>query len=115
MLEIIHCLRNSKIVKEFSIQTFETFEKGFFIKIKAILINDTELFNREYIDSVERNYSYHWQDKMGNLIVRWDNAYHHRGLSTFPHHVHINNEVLPTDKILCSEILEEIERKILKA
>lgn len=33
-------------------------------------------------------YSFHWQDKTGKLLKRWDNAAHHPELSTSPHHVH---------------------------
>lgn len=114
MLQIIHCLRSSKVVREFVIQTFEVFDRGFFLKVKVILANNTELFIREYVDSEERNYYYHWKDSLGNLIMRWDNAFHHKHLSTHPHHVHVNNQVLPSCKITCNEILEEIEKSILE-
>jgi len=33
-------------------------------------------------------YSFHLQDKRGNLLKRWDNAEHHPEISTSPHHVH---------------------------
>ena len=33
-------------------------------------------------------YSFHWQDAAGQLLKRWDNAAHHREISTHPHHVH---------------------------
>lgn len=112
MLEIIRCLKDSEIVSEFQIQIFELFEKGFLIKIKALLKDSTELYIREYVDTQERNYSYHWQDASGNLIIRWDNAFHHKNLPTFPYHVHMGEEVLPTDQTQCSEILKEIEKRI---
>ncbi|WP_457613933.1 toxin-antitoxin system TumE family protein [Methanocaldococcus sp.] len=36
-------------------------------------------------------YSFHWQDKNGDLIVRWDNAPHYRNIKTFPHYKHTKN------------------------
>ncbi|MEA3359588.1 MAG: DUF6516 family protein [Thermodesulfobacteriota bacterium] len=41
--------------------------------------------------------SFHWQDRVDNLIKRWDNAPHFPDLKGFPHHVHIgkNDTVAP--------------------
>jgi len=33
-------------------------------------------------------YSFHWQDRTGRLIRRWDNAPHFQGLPNAPHHIH---------------------------
>ncbi len=107
-MEIIKCLEQSNIVKDFEVLTFETFEYGFYLKIKASLINNTELFIREFSDINERDYSYHWQDKNKNLIMRWDNAKHYIHLKTYPHHLHSENNILPNTKISCDEILKEI-------
>ncbi len=73
-MEIIKCVEKSEIIKEYDILVFEIFEGGFYIKIRAALIDDTELYIREYSDVDERNYSYHWQDLNGRLLMRWDNA-----------------------------------------
>lgn len=31
-------------------------------------------------------YSFHWQDRNGSLVRRWDNAPHHSELDSFPYH-----------------------------
>jgi len=111
-LEIIKSLEKSYIIKKYDVLVFEMFEGGFYIKIKAWLINDSELYIREYSDPDERNYSYHWQDLNGQLFMRWDNAGHHRQIETYPHHLHHNNEILPSYHISCKEILKDIEDKI---
>jgi hypothetical protein len=51
-----------------------------------------ELFKvvREQIE-VEK-YSFHWQDAVGNLLKRWDNATHHPEVVTNPHHIHDGSE-----------------------
>ncbi|QTA89677.1 toxin-antitoxin system TumE family protein [Desulfonema magnum] len=53
----------------------------------------TLLFVRDYLFSEgSRKYSFHWQDVHGNCILRWDNAPHHQGVSTFPYHRHFGKE-----------------------
>jgi hypothetical protein len=62
-----------------------------------------ELF--EYLDEKEgklstKKYSYHWQDKEGKLIQRWDNAPHHRELEHFPHHIHFTeSQIIPNSTV----------------
>ena len=38
-------------------------------------------------------YSFHWQRVNGSLIRRWDNAPHHPEIASFPHHVHVDDEL----------------------
>jgi len=111
-VEIIKCIEKSGIIKKYDILAFEIFKGGFFIKIRALLNDDSELYIREYSDVVERNYSYHWQDSDRQLLMRWDNAGHHRHIETYPHHVHNSNDILPSYHISCKEILKDIEEKI---
>lgn len=33
-------------------------------------------------------YRFHWQNKSGELIKRWDNAPHHPEINSFPDHLH---------------------------
>ncbi|QTA93297.1 toxin-antitoxin system TumE family protein [Desulfonema magnum] len=37
-------------------------------------------------------YSFHWQNRDGSLVKRWDNVPHHPELDNFPYHVHIDDE-----------------------
>jgi hypothetical protein len=47
---------------------------------------------KEYrFKDLSRKYAYHWEDKAGNLIMRWDNAEHWKNLPTFPHHKHLSS------------------------
>jgi hypothetical protein len=112
-LEIIKYLEKSDVVREYDVLSFEIFDGGFYIKIRALLIDDSELFVREYSDVKERNYSYHWQDRGGRFLMRWDNARHYKNIETFPHHVHHSDRILPSYHISCNEILKEIEDKIM--
>ncbi len=52
-------------------------------------------------------YSFHWQDESGLLRKRWDNAPHHRKISTFPHHLHDGSEecVTPCGPMTAERVL----------
>lgn len=59
-------------------------------------------------------YSFHWQRNDGTLICRWDNAPHHRDVTTFPHHLHEGapgwaQAHAPVDAFV---VLGEIERRL---
>jgi hypothetical protein len=111
-MEIIKSLKNSPIISQFEIIDFKTFKTGFYIKIKAIVIDKSELFIREYSDDMERNYSFHWQDTEGNLKYRWDNSPHHKEINTYPNHKHIKNKIEPSGEITIDDILPVIKKII---
>ena len=113
-MQILKCLNQSKIIKNFNITDFKLFKEGFYIKIKAELINGELLFIREFVDDKERNYSYHLQNRNGELIARWDNAPHHPDLYTFPHHKHLKENIFENTNIDCYSILQEIEKILIK-
>ena len=52
-------------------------------------------------------YSFHWQSADGELRKRWDNAAHHPGVPTHPHHVHdgAKARVRPHEPISAEEVL----------
>ncbi|MCA1917027.1 DUF6516 family protein [Methanospirillum hungatei] len=43
--------------------------------------------------------------------MRWDNAPHHKNISTFPHHLHEKDGVKPSSEPSFPEILHKIGRK----
>ena len=60
-------------------------------------------------------YSFHWQNSDGQLRKRWDNAAHHREISTYPNHVHDKTEenVLPHQPINTEQLLAIVTREII--
>lgn len=62
--------------------------------------------NGQNIDSISR---------MGKsiFIFRYDNATHHKEISTFPHHKHVGIEVKPSREMGLAEVVSEIESTIL--
>lgn len=61
-------------------------------------------------------YSFHWQDKTGKLLKRWDNAAHHRELSTSPHYVHDGKEenARPHGPVSAEEVLTLVTAEALE-
>lgn len=63
-------------------------------------------------------YRFHWQNREGQLIKRWDNARHHPGIDTFPYHLHDGSEdnVISHNEIsgfeVLSKIIDEVSRKL---
>ncbi|MEA2053564.1 MAG: DUF6516 family protein [Candidatus Thermoplasmatota archaeon] len=86
MLKTLESLEKSEIVKHYEILDFKQGKNFYFIKIKAIFVDKSELHIREFISEEEYLYSYHWQDNNGIMRIRWDNSLHHKHLKSFPHH-----------------------------
>ena len=60
-------------------------------------------------------YTYHYQDRRGNLIFRYDMAPHHQEISTFPHHKHIHsNRVIDSPVPTLAQVLDEIDDTIVR-
>jgi hypothetical protein len=60
----------------------------------------------------KRKYSYQWMDSNFELKIRWDNAFHHRHIATFPHHKHIEDEnrIVESEELNLDKILNFIEK-----
>lgn len=55
-------------------------------------------------------YSYHYQERDGGLIFRYDMAPHHREIESFPHHKHIGSDkVTKAFAPTLAKILDEID------
>ena len=75
------------------------------------ILEITEIF---VFDISKRKYSFQWMAENYELKIRWDNAPHHRQISTFPHHKHIKHEenIQESEEHTIEEILELIKSKI---
>lgn len=100
-----------ELIKSFEILDFKSGEHFYFIKVKAILEDDSELYIKEYNSFDSYLYSYHWQDADGSLRIRWDNAPHHRELRTFPDHKHAP-ELEESKEVSLADVMKEIKEKL---
>jgi len=80
------------IVADYTVTEFRRYGAAMSFVAKVSFIDGSVLFIKDYlfIDG-KRKYSYHWQDKTGSLLSRWDNAPHHSDVISFPHHRHLDN------------------------
>ena len=109
MLKTLQLLKTNRSIKTYAILDFKQGETFYYIKVKAVLVNKSTLYIREYISDNEYIYSYHWQGKNGKLICRWDNAPHYTQLKTFPHHKHVPEKVEESPETTLEDILKKIK------
>ncbi|PIP06844.1 MAG: hypothetical protein CO012_00065 [Syntrophobacterales bacterium CG_4_8_14_3_um_filter_49_14] len=106
----------SDVISSYKISRFEHFGQIFRFRAELILTDNTILYVRETVLSMSiRKYSYHWQDRRGKLIMRWDNA-PDWDVKTFPHHVHVGKEdaVEPSFDRTLDKVLSIVRRQLLK-
>ncbi len=78
------------------------FDQGHLLEInEAVVVEDNSL--------VSLDYRYHCQDKNNRLIFRYDSTPHFPDLSSFPHHKHLPDTVIPSDKPDIDKIIKEAE------
>jgi hypothetical protein len=54
------------------------------------------------------DYRYHYQNAGNQLIFRYDNTPHFPNLPSFPHHKHLPNKVIASEKPDLLQILQEV-------
>ncbi len=93
----------------------ETQDKKGLLRYRASLDDGSlleifEFFEMKHDGVHVSKYSFHWQDRDGNLLKRWDNASHHPEITTHPHHIHIGAEdaVFPHAPATCDDIITHI-------
>lgn len=66
MLKTLEPLQD-KVINSYEILDFKSGESFYFLKVKAVLIYDSELHIKEYFSIESYLYPYHWQDKNGPM------------------------------------------------
>jgi len=115
MLDIVEALRRSPAVKQLQVIDLIDEATSKYLKCRAELADGSTLHVTESSIAGKNKYSYHWQDTQNQLLVRWDNAPHHRHLSTFPHHRHEGGTVHESPRVVIDEVLAEIETRFKAA
>ena len=111
-MEILQWLHDISIVTNFKVLKYYNWENGFYYKVRIQIKDNTSLHAKEYKDINERSYSFHWQNENNRLIIRWDNAPHHRYIKTFPHHKHLPDKIEESVPMTLDEALQTIEELI---
>lgn len=79
---------------------------------KAHLRDDSTIFVRERVGPNKIRYSYHWQNKKAQMILRFDNSSHYPKLETYPHHQHEDEKVKSLNDPSLDNFLVQVLRKI---
>ena len=103
----------SSIIKSYT-KTEKVYSNNIgFISGKIIFTDDFMLSFMELKNTTKNHknkYNYHFMDNLNNLIFRYDNAEYHRDISTFPHHKHIPQTILPASEPELINVLIEIHK-----
>ena len=80
------------------------------------LLEFVEILTTRDLVLIKTDYAYHYQSKTGQLIFRYDNAPHHPGVNTHPHHKHsvhpsTHKEFIgPASPPHLADVLQEVDR-----
>ena len=92
IVEILDTYAKANLIADSDVYTDFRTEKIGLVKGGITFINNSKLFFSEYLDvryKIEKfSYSYHYQDKDGHLLFRYDNAKHKPDLG-FEAHKHL--------------------------
>ncbi len=99
------------LIKSFEILDFKSGESFYFLRVKVVLVDDSQLYIKEYRSLDSFLYSYHWQDQNGSMRIRWDNAPHHDDLRTFPHHKH-TPQLEESMEMNLEDVMKEIKERL---
>lgn len=73
-----------------------------FIQGHIAFVDGSRLEFSEQLPTTRQRFRIHYMDAQSQLIIRWDSAPHHKGLTTFPFHKHTPSQVLRnTVRLLC--------------
>jgi len=109
----INTLRNSKLVRRIVQAQVDSTGYAYVLKVRAELVNGWSLQYWEHGSDKVRRYSFHIL--LGrSTVVRWDNAPHHPGVRSFPHHKHVGRTIEASSDMTVMLVLAELQAMIEK-
>jgi hypothetical protein len=79
------------------------FKEGCLLELNEAIIVETDTIIHLY-------YRYHFQDNKNNLVFRYDNAPHFPGLTNFPHHKHLLDDIIDIPKPTIFKVVKEADK-----
>lgn len=105
---------SSNIQKQFGPEDETVYLKGNLLFIDFSVIEIALFANKVQNKISIDKYRFHYMNKDGKLVFRYDNAPHHHEIPTFPHHKHTSNKVIQSLMPSIKDILNEITAIIIK-
>ena len=75
---------------------------GHLLEISEAIITDNS--HLDFLD-----YRFHFQDESNRMVFRYDSTPHFPNLQSFPHHKHLPNAVIKSDKPSVDQVLMEAQ------
>ena len=114
--EVEFRLKIAKIIIDKSIDLREFSATEGMLRGKLLFVDGSMLEFMEYLQEENRlKYRFHLMDKEGNMILRYDNAPHHKDVLSFPHHKHLPSNIAESVDKGIMDVLDEIEILISNA
>jgi hypothetical protein len=109
-------LEDTKIIADKYIDLREFSATEGMLSGRLLLVDGSMLEFMEYLKEENRlKYRFHLINKEGDMVFRYDNAPHHRDISSFPHHKHLPGNVSESIEKSIMDVLDEIETLISNA
>ncbi len=103
-------LKNTEIITDKSVDFREFSATEGMLRGRLLFVDGSMLEFMEYLQKEKRlKYRFHLMDKEGNMVFRYDNAPHHKDISSFPHHKHLPDNVAESNDKGIMDVLDEIE------
>lgn len=97
------------IIKNYSVKKFKKVANSHALLISFDFSGGYQLFIKDYLFlNGNRKYSYHFQDKNGNMIFRYDNMPHWPDVKSYPYHKHSKNKIIESSVMTIEKVFEEI-------
>ncbi|PIV82665.1 MAG: hypothetical protein CO150_04485 [Nitrospirae bacterium CG_4_9_14_3_um_filter_53_35] len=105
---------SSNIQKHFGPDSKTVYLKSTLIFIDSSILEIAFFAEESHNDLNIPKYRFHYMDKQGRMLFRYDNAPHHHEIPSFPHHKHVFHGVTPALPPDIKLILKEISALMLK-
>jgi hypothetical protein len=76
------------------------FSQGFLLELNEAVVAEAGIIKH-------LGYRYHFQDEFNRVIFRYDNTRHFPELKNFPHHKHLEREVMDCERPSIPRVLQE--------
>lgn len=105
-------------VATYSANTVQLSPNTGYVEGEILFVDSSRLIFFEFLRQIatgldREKYRYHFMDASNQLLFRYDDAPHHPGVATFPHHKHLPTGVTESPAPGFAEVLTEAEAHVL--
>ncbi|MGC8810746.1 MAG: toxin-antitoxin system TumE family protein [bacterium] len=111
-------IRSRAVVATYALNTVQLSPNTGYVEGEIMFVNGSrlvffEFWRRRAAGLNREKYRYHLMNANSQLLFRYDDALHHPGVATFPHHKHLPIDVTHSPAPHFAEVLAEAEAQVL--